>query len=304
MSFQLPSESNHPEAETEASGRRPLLRSPWRRARPVLGVGIVLALFMAAGCGGDDDDSARDKDTETGSARQATTTTTEDAAAYCTAELATETAGEPDIDFVNMTAEEQAEAVSTFSSETLLPKVAQVERVLPDELEDEYATLSAALEQVAAGNLVAATTPEVTAATETVHAYDLEHCGWESRLVTTSEYSFEGLPSTLPAGVTSFEVTNDGSELHEMALLRKNDGVSQSFEEILAMPQEQALELVTQLGQAGPIASGEDDSLTADLTPGDYLALCFVPTGTMTVDAPGQGPPHFLQGMVSEFTVA
>jgi len=268
----------------------------------VLGIGLALTLLGAAACGGDDDSAGSKGDGGPGGSK-GTTTTTVDTTAYCTAELATETAGEPAIDYANMNAEQQAQAVATFVSGTLLPKVREIEPVLPDELKDEYATLTAALEQAAGGNIAAAATPEVTAATKSVHAYDLKNCGWKSQPVTLTEYKFQGIPSTLPVGVTSFDVTNGGGEEHEMVLLRKNDGVAQSFQEILAMPRDQAMKLVTELGQAGPISTGGNDMLTADLTAGDYLALCFIPTGTTSVTAPGHGPPHFVQGMLSEFTV-
>ena len=33
----------------------------------------------------------------------------------------------------------------------------------------------------------------------------------------------------VPAGVTSFELDNEGPEVHEIVLLRKNDGVTESF---------------------------------------------------------------------------
>ena len=36
--------------------------------------------------------------------------------------------------------------------------------------------------------------------------------------------------------------------------------------------------------------------------PGRYAAVCFIPVGTHG-DTEGDGPPHFTEGMVSEFTV-
>lgn len=46
--------------------------------------------------------------------------------------------------------------------------------------------------------------------------------------------------------------------------------------------------------------------MIADFEPGDYAALCFIPTGSTMAnsDEPdGDGPPHFTQGMKTEFTV-
>ena len=48
--------------------------------------------------------------------------------------------------------------------------------------------------------------------------------------------------------------------------------------------------------------------MVADLAPGEYIALCFIPVGTsMSHDGEfveGTGAPHFTEGMQHEFTVA
>ena len=64
-----------------------------------------------------------------------------------------------------------------------------------------------------------------------------------------------------------------------MAIMRKADGVTQSWEEILALPQEEAEALVVQVG--GAFAPNKDAKGLAvvDLVPGDYVATCFVPAG-------------------------
>ena len=51
-------------------------------------------------------------------------------------------------------------------------------------------------------------------------------------------------------------------------------------------------------------APGASEYAIADLTPGTYAMLCFVPEGTTSEDAYGTGQPHFMRGMVFEFTVA
>lgn len=51
---------------------------------------------------------------------------------------------------------------------------------------------------------------------------------------------------------------------------------------------------------------GEDGYAVVELEPGDYIAACFIPTGTTSEDGPPAGepgPPHALHGMVAEFTV-
>ena len=145
--------------------------------------------------------------------------------------------------------------------------------------------------------------------------------------VIARDYSFNDLPTSVPVG-TSLTLTNEGAELHEMIVVRKNEGVTESFDELLALPEEEALTKVTTVGVLFA-APGESASMAMDATgapsattsiaigeEGDYFALCFIPQGTTEMPdfaaAPGaspgmsaapQGPPHFVLGMKQEFTV-
>ena len=124
------------------------------------------------------------------------------------------------------------------------------------------------------------------------------------------EYAFEGVPATVTVG-TAFTLRNDGQEAHELVLVRKNPGVTQSFDELLALPEDEAFTQVAFLGQVaanpGETASG---SVTAD-APGDYLMICFIPQGLTQLPAGSlgpeaslpPGPPHFTLGMRQEFAI-
>jgi len=50
------------------------------------------------------------------------------------------------------------------------------------------------------------------------------------------------------------------------------------------------------IGGIAPMAQGQANNLTVDLTPGDYVLVCFIPD---TKD----GKPHFAHGMVMEFSI-
>ena len=56
-------------------------------------------------------------------------------------------------------------------------------------------------------------------------------------------------------------------------------------------------------------APGESDTLFVDLEPGRYVIVCFLPVGATPDNMEAlesgelQGPPHFTEGMVEEFTV-
>jgi uncharacterized cupredoxin-like copper-binding protein len=130
--------------------------------------------------------------------------------------------------------------------------------------------------------------------------------------VTAVDFAFENVPAEIPGG-TTLGLTNGGQEVHEMVVVRKLPTTTQSFEELLAMPQDQALGLVQDIG----VAFAEPGATAAEVVttgePGDYLMVCFIPAGTTSLpsinpnaSAPpslGTGAPHFTLGMTKEFTV-
>jgi hypothetical protein len=262
---------------------------------------VAIATLVAAGCGDDDDDTASD---DAATAADAADAGGGGEAAYCEASLAIETAPEPDIDYPTATEEEIAAGLQTWADETMKPLVADAVAVTPDEIRPDVEIMTAAVDQMAAGDPGAFDVPDVEAASDRVHQYDLDICGWTTQALQATEYSFANMPDELPAGTTSFELSNEGHEVHELILLRKNPGVTDSAEELLALPEEEAMAKATMLGSPAFAVPGESDYKVLDLEPGDYVAACFIPMGMTSDDGPPpEGPPHFTQGMVAEFTV-
>ncbi len=101
----------------------------------------------------------------------------------------------------------------------------------------------------------------------------------------------------IAAGTHTFYVVNDGPQIHEIQLVRLNDGTTtQEFMAALAPgaagPPPGAL-----LGGPGALSMGEGDYWTVTLKPGSYLFLCFVPDAA-------SGAPHFVRGMIREVKVS
>jgi hypothetical protein len=117
------------------------------------------------------------------------------------------------------------------------------------------------------------------------------------------DFGFEGLPENLPTGYTVVDFHNHGVENHEIIVARKNDGVTETAEELLALPEEEAMEKVTMIGFGFAQSEGAATISWNLDEPGDYFALCFLPVGSVG-EAQGEGPPHFTQGMLQEFTVS
>jgi len=100
---------------------------------------------------------------------------------------------------------------------------------------------------------------------------------------------------------------NKGAELHEVLLMRVNDGVDLGAHEILELPDDEAMSKATPVAAAFS-ARGELGHTVTDLEPGRYIAVCFIPVGmtpaSMESGEEPQGEPHFMHGMMQEFEVA
>jgi hypothetical protein len=136
------------------------------------------------------------------------------------------------------------------------------------------------------------------------------------------DYTYEGLPSTVPAGTRFAVVNGSATELHELVAFRLPDGEDRPIGELLTLAPP---ELIGALGgepvavllaaPGGPMIPAVGDGTLAE--PGRYAIVCFIPTGAdpqeyldvaaETEEGPPQGvaggPPHFVNGMAAELTV-
>lgn len=279
----------------------------WGRLAPAL---VTLPLIALAACGDDDTSTAAPTATPAPTASPAPATSAAPAAgdlkAFCQAQVdITRAAGEgPDVND-DATPEQRATATKAWAT-TLLPLAQTLADNAPGNVKADIDTQVAAVRAAAdTGDGSGLGNPGFEAADQRVHAAALGPCGWKTVPVQAMEYHFMGVPDTLPAGVTSFEITNGGKELHVAVIVRKNDGVTDSFEQLLTLPEKEAMTKVTQVG-AGFAPLGGSGYALVDLAPGNYLMLCPIPVGTTSEEAPPapDAPPHFTQGMTHEFTVA
>jgi hypothetical protein len=135
-----------------------------------------------------------------------------------------------------------------------------------------------------------------------VGRYAAENCADDQIEVTALNYEYEGIPETLTAGEYGWLLENEADEWHEIVLLKKNEGVTESFQELLELPEDEVFANIEILGAAfaGP---GESSGVVTELVPGEYLAICFFPVGTTSLDVEPEGAPHHTEGMLHEFTV-
>ena len=287
---------------------------PLRRRRALVGALVVLAAFGGVACGDDDDDAAAPTTTAAAEAEYV---------AYCDAsfELESYFAEDPDVDFETATPEQIQAAVATYL-QGAKPLVDKVIPLVPAEIKPDIDTQVAAFNQALAGADPEEVfeTPAVSEAEGRTHAFDEENCGWGTVDVKATDYAFAGIPDQLEAGRTSINLENDGKELHEIVLLSKNPGVTESWDQILALPEAEGMTKATPQSFTFA-AQGDTEYSVVDLPAGDYVAVCFIPQGTTgeettpettdTTTAAGattttevEKPPHFVLGMKKELTVA
>ena len=145
-------------------------------------------------------------------------------------------------------------------------------------------------------------TEEFGSAQTSADAYFYDACDADTKLEATAvDYAFTGLPEELDAGSVFIKMTNGSTqgESHELGVMRRADGVTASFDEILALSEDEAESKVEFVGGAFAESEGDVGVAFLDLEPGEYLAVCFIPVG-----GEDDGPPHFTKGMQHAFTVA
>lgn len=114
--------------------------------------------------------------------------------------------------------------------------------------------------------------------------------------VDAADYSYTA-PETVTAGWTRVILTNSGTEPHHVQFLRLNDGVTVTqFEEALKQGEGPAMALVKQVGGVGAVHPGGTASAVINLTAGEYVILCLIPS-------PSDHVAHHAKGMIKSLKV-
>ncbi len=184
----------------------------------------------------------------------------------------------------------------------LAKPIAQIKGNEPAEIADEIKLVVAETKNIRNGDFSGVMSGKFNARTERIDGYFYNNCEGEKSEVEGPDYSFEGLDDTLPAGYRRFKFQNTGVEVHELVLLGKKPGVTESFDEILELPERESRSKVVPITAIEGVNPAKFGYGGASLTAGDYLAICFLPKGSQP-GVEGKGPPHFALGMKKEFTV-
>ena len=248
------------------------------RSLAVVSVAALVAGALAA-CDDDGDDGDAADDTET----------IEVSAEFCDARLEIE------------------QALTDEDLEAAQAAIADLESSAPESVSADVATVADA---IAEDPELLFEDDDAIAARVAIDDVVIEGCGFEVVDVTATEYEFEGVPDTLEADLTAFRLTNEGEELHEILIIAIPDDLDETVTEFFdrvdalfeAGDEAAAMELITFTAGAVAPPGGTDVGIT-ELEPGRYVAICFIPVGSTSDEEEGDGPPHYHEGMLSEFTV-
>ena len=258
----------------------------WRAAAAMATVTVLLA-----GCGEDGGEVATDEDTQqTQQTQQGTDEQASgDIQAYCDA------------------ARELDEQQDFPTPEQLDELVAAAPEEIKDDVEFVTERFKAAIES---GDPAGAFgDPEVEQRLEPIEEFETRECGLgadeeeeeqdpsvtvidpaAARVdVTATEYEFELEPPE--SGPTSFVMSNEGQESHVMLIARLAEGATVDQ----ALEADDPAEFVEEEYDSGIANPGDEAVVTAELTPGEWAMVCYLP-------AP-DGEPHFAKGMVETFTI-
>lgn len=181
------------------------------------------------------------------------------------------------------------------------PALETLEQALPESLAEAGATVTTSLSAAFEGDQDALGSPEFTGAFAEIGDAMFLGCESDAQLdVTGIDYGFEGLPEELPAGTAAVRFTNRTSheEPHELIIAKRNDGTTESLDELAEMNPDELMEKVTMAGVAFADAADSSSTSFMELEPGTYVAICTIPVG-----GGESGPAHATSGMIGEFQV-
>jgi hypothetical protein len=148
---------------------------------------------------------------------------------------------------------------------------------------------------------------DVFAAKAELNAWAAASCGRPELVFTATEYAYAGLPADVGAGLTTIVHDNQGTEDHEVQIVRLRDPSVTFTADQISAGDPAFVEGIDYIGVAYS-SPAEKGFAVVDLQPGIYVAFCVIPVGgTDTSDqvaAVSAGArTHAQEGMLTTFEV-
>ena len=116
--------------------------------------------------------------------------------------------------------------------------------------------------------------------------------------ITALDYAFTVNTQNVATGNVEIQLTNKGTEAHQVHIARAPGGMT--VDDFVHAYHEQgersAFDAVTWVGGVSGVEPGATGRATANLTPGDYFLVCFLPST--------DGQNHLMKGMVGSLHVS
>lgn len=112
--------------------------------------------------------------------------------------------------------------------------------------------------------------------------------------VTAHDYAFDA-PASVPAGLVTFHLVNQGPSLHHLQLIKLGEGKTGDDYVAALKAGGPPPPWASLAGGPNPPEPGSTTTATVSLEPGDYAIVCFVPGA--------DGMPHLMKGMVHPLKV-
>jgi len=121
----------------------------------------------------------------------------------------------------------------------------------------------------------------------------------QTLVIKAMDYAFQTM-SSIPGGLTTIQLQNQGKELHQAQLGRLNDGVTYdqfvaALKSDLANNGSTSNDMATPVGGPNAVVAGSTCEVIQDLKAGQYVFVCLIPNV--------MGMPHAVLGMIVPLTV-
>jgi hypothetical protein len=190
-------------------------------------------------------------------------------------------------------AQQELDAAFTEALNTTPPEVAANVQAAVTEVRNALGSGKRPSEEVLSPNIAA------------IDQYRYNSCGYQQVDVTGIEYTFQGLPKTVPAGTVAIRFTNNGAELHELDIFGVKS--KDSVKKIAGLSEKERAKKVEEVANTFA-TQGQTSYAIADLSkPGRYGVVCHLPVGSTSEQAAEHpahhGKSHAQEGMYATITV-
>jgi plastocyanin len=136
--------------------------------------------------------------------------------------------------------------------------------------------------------------PSTDSQTSSAATADAPNAAPASVTVKAKDFAFDA-PAQIPAGTVTMQLENDGKELHQVQLVKLEDG--RTVQDLAAALKTHGPPPAWMKFVGGPngVAPGQQSNATSVLAPGQYVYICLIPSP--------DGVIHAAKGMVQPFEV-